>query len=83
MKLFQCTDLTCPDCRGPISTGSKGVVKEYRCRVAHRYSPEAYLAAQAETTGMHPLGGHHRVGRGRRSGARRGRGRYTGSQIAI
>jgi len=48
MKDFQLTDLTCPDCRGPISESSKGI-KEYRCRVGHRYSPEMYLAVQEET----------------------------------
>ena len=48
MKDFQRTELTCPDCRGPISESRNGT-KEYRCRVGHRYSPQSYLANQEET----------------------------------
>ena len=43
------TDLTCPECRGPISEFAQGPMKEYRCRVGHRYSPESFLAYHAET----------------------------------
>jgi two-component system chemotaxis response regulator CheB len=49
MKAFQWTDLTCPECRGPISQSGQSTVKEYRCRVGHRYSPETYVAAEVET----------------------------------
>ena len=48
MHALQSTDLTCPDCRGPISETTEGI-KEYRCRVGHRYSPETYAAAEKET----------------------------------
>lgn len=49
MKAFQPTQLTCPECRGPISESGESTVKEYRCRVGHRYSPESYVEAEAET----------------------------------
>ena len=49
MKAFHHTNLTCPECRGPISESGQSTLKEYRCRVGHRYSPEAYVAAEAET----------------------------------
>ena len=48
MKAFEHTNLTCPACRGPISESHKGT-KEYRCRVGHRYSPQAYMAEEEET----------------------------------
>jgi two-component system chemotaxis response regulator CheB len=43
------TDLTCPECRGPISESHNGQISEFSCRVGHRYSPETFLAAHAET----------------------------------
>jgi two-component system chemotaxis response regulator CheB len=43
------TELTCPECRGPITEFSTASLKEFRCRVGHRYSPETFLAAHAET----------------------------------
>jgi two-component system chemotaxis response regulator CheB len=43
------TELTCPECRGPITEFFAGSLKEFRCRVGHRYSPEIFLAADAET----------------------------------
>jgi two-component system chemotaxis response regulator CheB len=43
------TDLTCPECRGPISETYNGAFSEFRCRVGHRYSPETFLAAHADT----------------------------------
>ena len=49
MKAYQPTLLTCPECRGPISESGQSTVKEYRCRVGHRYSPETYVEAEAET----------------------------------
>lgn len=48
MNTVQRTELTCPECRGPISETGQGI-KEYRCRVGHRYSPETYAAAEKET----------------------------------
>ena len=48
MKAYEWTDLTCPECRGPIRQSGKSL-KEYRCRVGHRYSPETYMAAEVET----------------------------------
>ena len=43
------TNLTCPECRGPISESRKGPLTEFHCRVGHSYSPETFLAAHAET----------------------------------
>ena len=43
------TQLTCPECRGPITRFVEGSLMEFRCRVGHRYSPETFLAAHAET----------------------------------
>ena len=45
----QRTRLTCPECRGPISKSEEGTVIEFSCRVGHRYSPETFLAAHADT----------------------------------
>jgi two-component system, chemotaxis family, protein-glutamate methylesterase/glutaminase len=43
------TDLTCPECRGPISEFRQGPITEFRCRVGHRYSPETFLTTHADT----------------------------------
>lgn len=43
------TDLTCPECRGPISEFRQGSITEFHCRVGHRYSPGTFLAAHADT----------------------------------
>lgn len=43
------TELTCPECRGPITEFRNGPISEFRCRVEHRYSPETFLAAHADT----------------------------------
>jgi two-component system chemotaxis response regulator CheB len=43
------TDLTCPECRGPISETRNGPFSEFSCRVGHRYSPETFLAAHKDT----------------------------------
>jgi two-component system, chemotaxis family, protein-glutamate methylesterase/glutaminase len=48
-KDFIRTDLTCPECRGPISECRQGSITEFRCRVGHRYSPETFLATHADT----------------------------------
>lgn len=49
MKTLCRTDLTCPDCRGPISESRQGSLTEFACRIGHRYSPVTFLAAHAET----------------------------------
>jgi two-component system chemotaxis response regulator CheB len=49
MAAHQLTDLTCPECRGPITEYGQSTLKEYRCRVGHRYSPESYVAAEVDT----------------------------------
>ena len=49
MKDIRRTDLTCPECRGPITEFQEGAITEFRCRVGHRYSPETFLAAHADT----------------------------------
>jgi two-component system, chemotaxis family, protein-glutamate methylesterase/glutaminase len=49
MKSVLRTDLTCPECRGPISESHQGSMSEFRCRIGHRFSPETFLAAHAET----------------------------------
>jgi two-component system, chemotaxis family, protein-glutamate methylesterase/glutaminase len=49
MKTVRRTELTCPDCRGPISESRQGPMVEYACLIGHRYSPMTFLAAHAET----------------------------------
>ena len=49
MPEFHPTDLTCPECRGPISEFSQEGIKEFRCRVGHRYAPETFLVSLSET----------------------------------
>lgn len=43
------TDLTCPECRGPLSERQDGALTELRCRVEHIYSPESAIATHIET----------------------------------
>jgi two-component system, chemotaxis family, protein-glutamate methylesterase/glutaminase len=43
------TDLTCPECRGPLSERQDGALTELRCRVGHIYSLESALATHIET----------------------------------
>ncbi len=38
----QSTDLTCPECRGPIKEFRAGKLSQYRCRVGHAYSALAF-----------------------------------------
>jgi len=38
--------LTCPDCQGPIWDVSNGELKEFECRIGHRYEPEAFVEMQ-------------------------------------
>jgi two-component system chemotaxis response regulator CheB len=35
------SDLTCPECRGPLREERQGKIVEYECRVGHRYTPLA------------------------------------------
>ena len=49
MAVVQHTNLTCPECRGPITEYGQSTIKELRCRVGHRYSPASYVAAESET----------------------------------
>jgi len=35
------SQLTCPECRGPLSREQQGKIVEYSCRVGHRYTPLA------------------------------------------
>src|SRR5205823_6163639 len=43
------TDLTCPECRGPLSEHGDGTLTELRCRVGHIYSLESAVAAHVDT----------------------------------
>ena len=43
------TELTCPECRGPLWEERQGSIVEYRCRVGHAYSPLAIVADHEDT----------------------------------
>lgn len=43
------SDLTCPECRGPLSREHQGKIVEYRCRVGHLFSPLAMAQDHRET----------------------------------
>jgi two-component system chemotaxis response regulator CheB len=43
------SELTCPECRGPLWKERQDRVTEYRCRVGHAYSPLALARDQRET----------------------------------
>ena len=43
------TDLTCPECRGPISEVGDGKLMQYRCRVGHAYSALAFAHEHQNT----------------------------------
>jgi two-component system, chemotaxis family, protein-glutamate methylesterase/glutaminase len=45
----QLTNLTCPECRGPLEELRHGPLSEYKCRTGHRYSSDAMLSAHADT----------------------------------
>ena len=40
--------LTCPECRGPLTTERQGRIVEYRCRVGHAYAPLALAQEHQE-----------------------------------
>jgi len=46
---YTLTDLTCPECRGPLSERQDGALTELRCRIGHIYSLESALATHIET----------------------------------
>jgi two-component system chemotaxis response regulator CheB len=48
-EAYSHTDLTCPECRGPLSERSDGGLMEFRCRVGHVYSLESAIAAHSDT----------------------------------
>ncbi len=52
------TDLTCPECRGPLWELPAGGVPRYRCRVGHAYSRDALVRASspAATRSSRPAG---------------------------
>ena len=41
-------EVTCPECRGPLSEVRLGEIVEYRCLVGHTYSAWSVLAAHSE-----------------------------------
>jgi len=43
------SELTCPECRGPLWRETQGKVVEYTCRVGHTYSPLALASEHRET----------------------------------
>lgn len=49
METKQTIEVTCPDCRGPVSAYRIEALVEYRCMVGHAYSPRSILEAHAET----------------------------------
>ena len=42
------TNLTCPECHGPLQRMTYGRLTELRCRVGHAYAPESALVAHDE-----------------------------------
>jgi two-component system, chemotaxis family, protein-glutamate methylesterase/glutaminase len=45
----QATDLTCPECRGPLWEMRAGDPPRYRCRVGHAYSRDALVRAKDDS----------------------------------
>ena len=43
------TELTCPECNGPLSEHDEEAFVEFRCRVGHVFSLESATAAHADT----------------------------------
>ena len=48
METNRSIEVTCPDCRGPLSVESVEGLAEVRCLVGHRFSPHALLQAHSE-----------------------------------
>jgi len=49
METKRTIDVTCPDCRGPITEVQIDDMLEYRCLVGHAYSARSMLASHSET----------------------------------
>lgn len=49
METKRTIEVTCPDCRGPVSEFRIQSLVEYRCMVGHAYSPRSVLEAHADT----------------------------------
>ena len=49
MEAKQTINVTCPDCRGPITEVRIDDMVEYRCLVGHAYSPRSMLQSHSET----------------------------------
>jgi two-component system chemotaxis response regulator CheB len=47
-KRYSPTELTCPECGGPLSVLEDEALVQFRCRVGHVYSLESAVAAHAE-----------------------------------
>lgn len=43
------SDLTCPECRGPLTEERQGKIVEYRCRVGHVFTPLSMKNEHRET----------------------------------
>ncbi len=48
METKQSLEVTCPDCRGPVSECRIEGLVEYRCLVGHTFSPRSILEAHSE-----------------------------------
>jgi two-component system chemotaxis response regulator CheB len=48
METKQSIEVTCPDCRGPLSELQDGGPPQYRCLVGHLYSAYSILQAHSE-----------------------------------
>src|SRR5581483_1758200 len=49
MEAKRTIQVTCPDCRGPMTELQMDGLREYRCLVGHAYSPSSVLEAHSET----------------------------------
>ncbi len=49
METKNSIEVTCPECRGPLSEVRLGALREYRCLVGHAYSARTVLQAHSET----------------------------------
>ena len=48
METKRTIEVTCPDCRGPLSEIQMEGIREYRCLVGHAYSPRSVLESHSE-----------------------------------
>lgn len=49
METKRTIEVTCPECRGPVTEYRMGQLVEYRCMVGHAYSPRSILECHGET----------------------------------